>query len=259
MARQIFYYNTIKNLIVAFASIFDNVRYYDDFDTEIKVPLHYAPREKFISYYTEDADFRSAGIEYMLPRMAFEISSLNFAAERFVNPLSKIHDHRNDETKYMFSRLPYNIDFTLYIATKKFEDSLKIVEQILPFFTPELNVTINDKDDFDLKTDVPIVLNSAGFDIDYEGSYSDKRSMMWTLTFTAKAWLYGDTKQSAVIKETINNLTQKDFNIIFETLTSEIIPREARKFDPHTILDSISINPGDGSINPGDRPIITES
>lgn len=246
MVNQIFYYNTIKNLIVAFASIFNDVKYYDDFDTIIKVPLHYAPKEKFISYFLEDTDFRQSEIEYILPRMAFEISSLNFASERFVNPLNKIHEHRNDETKYVFSRLPYNIDFTLYIATKKFEDSLKIVEQILPFFTPELNVTINDKDDFDLKTDIPIILNSAGFDIDYEGSYADKRIIMWTLTFTAKAWLYGDTKQSAVIKETISHLTQKDFDIRFETLTSEIIPREARKYDPHIIKDSISINPGDG-------------
>ena len=255
MVNQIFYYNTIKNLIVAFASIFDNVRYFDDFETEIKVPLHYAPREKFISYYTEDSDFRSAGIEYMLPRMAFEITSLNFAAERFVNPLNKIHDYRNDETKYMFSRLPYNLDFSLYIATKKFEDSLKIVEQILPFFTPELNVTINDKDDFDLKTDVPIVLNSAGFEIDYEGSYSDKRSIMWTLTFTVKAWLYGDTKQSAVIKETISNLTQKEFDLKFEILTSEIIPRTAKKYEAHIIKDSISINPGDGPMMPSPEPL----
>lgn len=249
MVKNIFYYNTIKNLIVAFASIFDDVKYYDDFDNVIKVPLHYAPKEKFISYFLEDTDFRQSEIEFVLPRMAFEISSLNFAAERFVNPLNKIHDHRNDETKYMFSRLPYNFDFTLYIATKKFEDSLKIVEQILPFFTPELNVTINDKDDFDLKTDVPIVLNSAGFDIDYEGDYANKRTIMWTLTFTVKAWLYGDTKQAAVVKETISNLTQKDFNIKFETLTSEIIPREARKFDPHVVKDTIEIFSPEGLID----------
>ncbi len=252
MVNQIFYYNTIKNLIVAFASVFDNVKYYDDFDAVIKVPLHYAPKEKFISYFLEDTDFRQSEIEFVLPRMAFEISSLNFASERFVNPLNKIHDHRNDETKYIFSRLPYNVDFTLYIATKKFEDSLKIVEQILPFFTPELNITINDKDDFDLKTDVPIVLNSAGFDIDYEGDYANKRTIMWTLTFTAKAWIYGDTKQSAVIKETINNLTQKDFDKKFEILTSEISPRTARKYDEHIIIDSIENKMGDGPVQLSD-------
>ncbi len=243
MSRPIFYYNTIKNLIVAFASIFDDMKYYNDFNEIIKVPLHYSPREKFISYYTEDVDFGSSNIEYILPRMGFEISSLNYAAERAVNPLNKMRDYGQDETKYMFSRLPYNVDFVLYIATKKFEDSLKIVEQILPFFNPELNITVNDKDDFDLKTDVPVVLNSAGFDIDYEGSYENKRTIMWTLSFTVKGWLYGEVKNIAAIKETINNLTQKEFDHKFAILTSEVIPREAKKYDPHIVKDSVDEGP----------------
>ena len=238
MPRPVFYHNTIKNLIVAFGSIFDDIRFVNDEGDEIKVPIHYAPKEKFVSYFAEKADFDELDIEYVLPRMAFEINGMNFAPERFVNPLNRITDSSRDETKYMFSRIPYDFQFTLYLATKKFEDSLKIVEQILPFFTPELNVTIKDKEDFGLRTDVPIVLNSAGFDIQYEGSYETKRTIMWTLGFTVKGWLYGDVKQQNVIKETITDLTQPDFDKKFVTLISEVVPRSASKNDAYTIVDS---------------------
>jgi hypothetical protein len=237
MSRPVFYHNTIKNLIVAFGSVFDDIRYVNDEGVEIKVPIHYAPREKFVSYFTEKADFDAFDIAQVLPRMAFEINGMNFAPERFVNPLNRITDISKDETKYMFSRIPYDFQFTLYLATKKFEDSLKIIEQIMPFFTPELNVTIKDKEDFSLNTDVPIILNSVGFDIEYEGSYETKRTIMWTLGFTVKGWLYGDVKQQNVIKETIMKLKQTDFDRKFVTLVSEVVPRSASKNDSYTIID----------------------
>lgn len=237
MPRPTFYHNTIKNIIVAFGTVFDDIRYINDEGVEIKVPIHYAPKEKFVTYFTEKADFDQFDIEQVLPRMAFEISGMNFAPERFVNPLNRITDSLQNETKYMFSRIPYDFQFNLYLATKKFEDSLKIVEQIMPFFTPELNITIRDKEDFGLRTDIPVVLNSAGFDIQYEGSFDTKRSIMWTLGFTVKGWLYGDVKQQNVIKETITDLKQADFDRKFVTLISEVVPRSANKNDPHTIVD----------------------
>jgi hypothetical protein len=239
MSRPVFYYNTIKNIIVAFGIIFDNIRYINDEGIEIKVPIHYAPKEKFVSYFMEKADFDQLDMEIQLPRMAFEITSLNFAPERFVNPLNRITDSTHDEEKYMFSRIPYDFQFNLYLATKKFEDSLKIVEQIMPIFTPEFNITIKDKEDFGLRTDIPVILNSAGFDIEYEGTYETKRTIMWTLGFTAKGWLYGDVKQQHVIKKTITDLSQPDFDRKFATLISEVVPSTASKSDPHTIVDTI--------------------
>jgi hypothetical protein len=239
MARPVFYHNTIKNIIVAFGIIFDNIRYINDEGIEIKVPIHYAPKEKFVSYFMEKADFDQLDMEIQLPRMAFEITSLNFAPERFVNPLNRISDSTIDEKKYMFSRIPYDFQFNLYIATKKFEDSLKIVEQIMPIFTPEFNITIKDKEDFGLRTDIPVILNSAGFDIEYEGTYETKRTIMWTLGFTAKGWLYGDVKQQNVIKKTITDLSQPDFDRKFATLISEVVPNTAGRNDPHTIVDTI--------------------
>jgi hypothetical protein len=238
MPRPVFYHNTIKNIIVAFGTIFDDIRIINDNGDEIKIPIHYAPKEKFITYFLEKADFDELDIEQVLPRMAFEISGLNFAPERFVNPLNRITDSTRDEKKYMFSRIPYDFQINLYIFTKMFEDSLKIIEQIVPFFTPELNITIKDKEDFGLQTDIPIILNSVGFDIQYEGSFETKRSIMWTLGFTAKGWLYGDVKQQNVIKKTISDLTRDDFDSKFVTLISEVVPRSASRNDPHDIVDT---------------------
>lgn len=237
MAKQIFYHSTIKNLIVAFGSIFDDISYINDNNDVIKVPIHYAPKEKFVAYILEKYDFDQFVIERTLPRMAFELTSLSFAPERFLNPLNRIKDSRSDESKFMFNRVPYDFQFSLYIATKNFEDSLKIVEQIVPFFCPELNITIKDKEDFNLRTDVPVILNSIGFDIDYEGSFETKRAIIWTLGFTMKGWLYSDVKSQAVIKETISHLSQKDFDRKFETLISEVVPRDAKKNEPHEIID----------------------
>lgn len=237
MSRPIFYYNTIKNLIVTFGAIFDNVRYEDDFGKTIKIPIHYAPKEKFVSYFYERPDFEKFNVEQVFPRMAFEMTGLNFAPERFMSPLSKMTDSRTEESHYMLTRIPYDFQFTLYLATKKFEDSLKVVEQIVPFFTPELNVTIKDKEDFTLRTDVPVVLNSVGYEIDYEGGFETKRTILWTLGFTMKAWLYSDVRKQETIKETIMNLTQTDIDDKFATLTSEVVPREASRHDPHTVED----------------------
>lgn len=239
-ARPIFYNGTIKQLIVGFGSIFDNVRYISDHDDEITVGIHYAPKEKFIAYLLEQYDIDTQNTYSTFPRFAFEITGLNFAPERFNNPLSKMQNKNINSEKFMFSRVPYDFSFSLYLATKKFEDGTKIMEQILPYFVPELNISIKDKIDFDIITDIPVILNSVSFDIEYEGDFADRRVITWTLNFTVKAWLYGDVKDVATIRKTIVDLTEKQIDQKFETLISEVIPNSAKYDDPHIIVDTIN-------------------
>jgi hypothetical protein len=238
MSRAPFYNNTIKNLIVAFGSIFDNIRIINDHEEELTVPLHYAPKEKFIAYFTEKPSFTPLGVEMVFPRMAFEMMSIQFAPERFSNPLNIIRRGGN----YLYNRIPYDFGFSLYIATKQYEESLKIVESIIPFFTPELNISVRDIEDFELITDIPVILDTISSEIDYEGSFETRRTILWTLSFTLKAYLYGDSKTQGQIKETIVHLTQQDMDKRFETLISEVVPREADEDDPHEIIDRIEIN-----------------
>ena len=245
MSRPIFYHSTIKNLIVAFSSIFNEVSYTDDYGNTIKVPLHYSPREKWNSYYLERGNFETdSNYKIALPRMGFEMgNNISISTSRMLNPMHRLPS--DDTKKYMYNRIPYDFPFSLRIATKKFEDGLKIIEQIVPFFTPELNITLNDKLDFyNLKTDVPVVLNSVEYSLEYQGAmeYSTRTATEWTLQFTVKAYLYSDEKATSTIKRSIIDLTQEDMNKKYETLMSEVVPFEANKEDAHIIVDTIIQN-----------------
>ena len=207
MLQPYFYNNHIKNIISIFGSLFDQREIIDDFGQTIKIPLIYAPKEKFIGYYQDRPDMTTTQIDTILPRMGFELKGIKFAPERHTNPLNRIQPHATDEKKFMYNRVPYDFDFTLYIATRKFEDSLKIVEQILPTFTPEFNVTIKEHPEFNITTDIPIVLNGTSFSIDYEGSFDNKRVISWELDFLVRGHLYSYTRTQERIKSAVLNLS----------------------------------------------------
>lgn len=237
MSRTAFYHSTIKKIIVAFGTLFDELTFEQN-GTVRKVPVHYAPKEKFISYITERPDQHETRIQQVLPRMAFELTAINFAPERYVNPLGRVM--RKPKTKeHTWARVPYDFQFSVYIATKQMEDSLKIVEQILPFFTPELNITIHDLEQLEQITDIPVVLNGTDYSIEYEGAYEESRRIEWTLTFTAKAWLYSDIRGPEIIKKTIVDFRDDDFQRRYVRLMDEVIPKEAEHYEEHTIRETI--------------------
>lgn len=235
---------TIKNIIAAFGILFRDVEYVNDWGQTIKVPIHYSPREKFIEI-TEVSGDHDDGYETMvtLPRFGFELTSVDYDSTRMLNPMSRMTHRMDSESRYMFNRVPYNFAFNLYLATRKFEDSLKIVEQVVPFFAPDLNITIKDKEDFDISTDIPIVLNNTGFVIDYQGSFDLRRTVQWDFSFTAKGYLYSNVREQTRIKETIVKMTNQDFDKVYESLISEVEPRDAEKTDVHIIKDSVIDGP----------------
>lgn len=244
MRPDYFYYGTAKNIIAAFGILFRDVEYVNDWGQTIKVPIHYLPREKFLEITEVSAD-HDDGYETMttLPRFGFELISVDYDSTRMLNPMGKMRDIQEKQHRYMFSRVPYNFSFNLYLAAIKFEDSLKIIEQIIPFFTPELNITIKDKEDFEIYTDIPIVLNNSSFQIDYLGNFDNRRTIQWILSFTAKAYLYSNTREQIRIKETIVKMSNKDLSMVYETLISEVDPRQAEKNDAHQIIDTVIEGP----------------
>lgn len=222
--RSYFYYGTTKKIIVAFASIFNGVVYQTSGGDTIQVPLHYSPKEKFIDEITQNIDLDETTYDTVLPRMGFEITGIRWASNRNLNPLSKIQEisSTTDSEAFMLNRVPYDINFGLYLAVRYFEDSLKIVEQIIPYFTPELTLTINDMENFNLKTNIPITLNTVSYDIQYEGSFDKRRKIVWELGFTAKAYYYSNTREQGRIQEVITNMHNADFDDVFDQLTSTV-------------------------------------
>ena len=58
-----------------------------------------------------------------------------------------------------------------------------------------------------IKTDIPIILNSATVEDQYEGDFTTRRAIVWSLAFMMKGFIYPDIKDnSAVIKKVVTDL-----------------------------------------------------
>ena len=87
--------------------------------------------------------------------------------------------------------VPYNLEIELAIMSKTQDDGLQILEQILPSFHPAMNVSIEVIDTTKEERDIAIVLNGVGYQDDYEGDFTERRTLIWTLNFTVKTYLFG--------------------------------------------------------------------
>ena len=207
MLGQQFYHETVRKVVVAFGTMFNDIHLVrKDNDGNIsqtmKVPLAYGPRQKFLVRLREDADLTKQ-VAVTLPRIGFEITGLSYDPARKLNRVQQFRKVKGTTTKQLdvqYMPVPYNVDFELYILSKQSDDALQIVEQILPYFQPDYTVTINDNTDMGIKRDVPVILNSVGYEDDYEGEFTARRSIIYTLAFTAKFYLYGPVTSSKVIK-----------------------------------------------------------
>ena len=207
MLGQQFYHETIRNVVVAFGTVFNNIQLVrKDNDGTIqqtmKVPLAYGPRQKFLVRLAEDPDLTKK-IAVTLPRIGFEITGLTYDPARKLNRVQKFKKVKTGKSNTLdsqFMPVPYNIGFQLYILSKQSDDALQIIEQILPFFQPDYTLTINDMTDMGIKRDVPVILNSISYEDDYDGDFAERRSIIYTLDFTAKFYLYGPVTSQGVIK-----------------------------------------------------------
>jgi len=207
MLGQQFYNETIRKVVVAFGTMFNDIHLVRKDNTgtiiqTMKVPLAYGPRQKFLVRLREDADLTKQ-VAVTLPRIGFEITGLSYDPARKLNRVQKFRKVKGDNNKQLdtqYMPVPYNVDFELYVLSKQSDDALQIVEQILPYFQPDYTVTIKDNIEMGTKRDVPIVLNGVTYEDDYEGDFTSRRSIIYTLNFTTKFYLYGPVTSSKVIK-----------------------------------------------------------
>lgn len=169
----------------------------------LKVPLAYAPRDKMMARLEGDPNIdRESAVT--LPRMSFEMKRLRYNGDRHLNSTTRIavKDPENpNKVKYQYNPVAYDVDFELYIYAKNAEDATKIVEQILPFFTPSWNATVQLIPEMNVIVDIPIVLNNVNDIQDsYDGQFTNRRAIIWTLSFTLQGYLYGPIKKNGVIK-----------------------------------------------------------
>ena len=207
MLGQQFYHETIRKVIVAFGTTFNNIQLVrkdnnGDIKQSMKVPLAYGPRQKWLTRLNEDADL-SKTVAVTLPRIGFEIQNLSYDANRKLNRVQKfkkVKGAKSDQLDTQFMPVPYNLSIQLYVMAKQSDDALQIVEQILPYFQPDYTITLNDNTDMGIKRDVPVVLGSVNYQDTYEGDFTSRQTLIYTLAFTAKFYLYGPVTSSKVIK-----------------------------------------------------------
>ena len=207
MLGQQFYHETMRKIVVGFGTMFNNIQLVrkdnnGNITQSMKVPLAYGPRDKFLVRLRDDADLSKASA-ITLPRIGFEINNLSYDSTRKLNRVQKFKKVKGDnadklDTQYM--PVPYNLDFELYILAKQSDDALQIVEQILPYFQPDYTITIKDMTDMGIKKDIPVILNSIGYEDDYQGDMQQRRAIIYTMSFTTKFYLYGPVTSSSVIK-----------------------------------------------------------
>ena len=204
-----FYNQSFRKLIVAFGQIFNNIVIQRTNSTggvtaRITVPLAYAPKEKFLVRLDQQANLESREFATSLPRMGFEITGLSYDSSRKLTRVQKYSKVKTNESgekmNFNYTPVPYNITMNLYIFTATAEDGLQIVEQILPYFQPDYTVTINAVPDLNIKRDIPIVIGNITYEDTYDGAFTTRRAVIYTISFTAKTYLFGPMSNQGVIK-----------------------------------------------------------
>ena len=207
MLGQQFYHETIRKLVIAFGSLFNNIVLVRKNNSGVitqtmKVPLAYGPKQKFLARLRQDPNLDNK-VSITLPRISFEIGALTYDPTRKLNRVQKfkkVKSGSNKQLESQFMPVPYNITFTLSVMSKNSDDSLQIVEQILPYFQPDYTITLKDNVDMDTSRDVPVILNNISYEDSYEGDFASRRAIIYTLDFTLKFYLYGPVTSSNVIK-----------------------------------------------------------
>jgi len=207
-----FYHEIIRKTIVGFGTLFNNIELRrvnsaGEIVQTLKIPLSYGPREKFLARL--DAEPRLDGraeTQIQLPRITFEMKGISYDPTRKMSPVNICTTPKSGDKKAVYTQyapVPYNLDFELNIISKNNDDSVQILEQILPYFQPVFNISIKLIEKTNEIKDVPIVLNNVGIQDDYEGDFTKRRSLVHTLNFVAKTYLYGPISTADVIK-TVN-------------------------------------------------------
>lgn len=203
-----FYFGLIRKYVILVGTLFNNIHITrtDSSGNEtalIKVPITYAAKDKMLARVLADPEIQRETAVTPLPMISFEIGKMYYDRDRKLNTIGRItsRDSTNvNKFQYQYNPVPYNINFSVYIYAKHTEDGTKIIEQILPYFTPDWTSTVNLIPEMDVTMDIPIILTNIDYSDNYDGDYKNRRAIVWRLDLTLKGYLYGPVKKSNIIK-----------------------------------------------------------
>ena len=200
MLGTYFYHEILRKTVIGFGTLFNNIniRHTDASGTNVsamKVPLAYGPMQKFLARIQQQPEL-NRDIAISLPRLSFEMQGLQYDPTRKTGIAQTFLTKNGTNAKKVYMPVPYNIAFELSIMSKLSDDALQILEQIVPYFQPSFNITVNLISSIGEKKDIPIVLESINYSDQYEGGFESRRTIIYTLAFTAKTYLFGPVADS---------------------------------------------------------------
>ena len=253
-----FYNEAVRKTVIGFGTLFNNIELKKTVNGQVleveKVPLAYGPKQKFL-YRLQGNPVDGKKVAITMPRIYFEMTGIDYDAGRKTTALTKykaiIPDDGNEENakkvKQQYMPVPYNISFEVGILCKSQDDGLQILEQILPFFQPSFSMSIKFIPDMDEVKDVAIVLNSVDFEDDWEDDFSTRRSIIYSMGFTAKTWIYGPYSKADVIRKARVIETVGDKNVSKRNVE--------RSYSPKALEDKNA----DGVINTADDDLVVST
>ena len=258
---EYFYNEILRKTIISFGTLFNGITIKQDGST-VKVPLAYGPTQKFLARL-EQAPNLSQATQISLPRMSFEFTGLTYDSSRKVTTTQTIAVKNPDDgtdIKKVFMPVPYNMQFELAIMCKLNDDALQLVEQILPFFQPQYNLTINLVSLINEKKDVPVVLENITMDDQYEGDFTSRRVLLYTLRFTAKTYLFGPVTSASkdIIKTASVRYLAGGSQSTQRDVTFAVQPRALKDYTDDVVTTvSEDIDASQETINVADGTAIT--
>jgi hypothetical protein len=254
-----FYHHTMKKIVASFGALFANIfvvkRSTNNNELErIKVPLAYGPADRYLVRTIEDPDL-TRRYSIKLPRMSFEIKSLQYDSSRKLNTLkTNIAAINNTQGSVLrqYQGVPYKISIDLSIISKYIDDANQIIEQILPWFTPAFTVTINSIPGMNYKDDIPITLTSLSLSDNYESDWNSRRDIIWTLSFDIQMMFYGPIVDKSIITTAITDIFNSSSNSVGDVArisrsTLEVTPQNATFLDDFGFIETIE-NFSDGLV-----------
>jgi len=265
MLGNYFYHEIIRKTVIAFGTLFNDIHVRHDDQagnviSEMKVPVAYGPRQKFLARIQQQPELNKA-VQITLPRMSFEITSISYDASRkagITQTFKAPNKDNDDKLTKVFMPVPYNLGFELNILVKLQDDGLQILEQILPFFQPGFTLSIDLVKSIGEKRDVPMILNSINTQDDYEGDFATRRALIYTLSFTAKTFMFGHVSNTP---EGLIRKVQLDYYSDSNTRTAKRVQRYtvAAKAKKDYNEDNVIDTKDDPLIEPGDDFGFTET
>lgn len=241
-----FYWGTIRKAVIAFGNLFNNLNVdrrnsAGEVIQTIRVPLSYSPRNKFIARIEAQPNDPEQDFSVILPRMAFEMTGLTYDPSRRISMIQQNRAVNNTTTTLnsQYAPTPYNVDINLYVYSRNQDDALQIVEQILPYFNPDYNLSLKAVPALDITNDLQILLNNISYEDNYQGDFTARQSIIWTLSFTLKLNFFGPVnKQGFIRKAIVNTSLEPEMINRVQQYSVEIDPITAKPGDDFDFLEN---------------------